>query len=92
MTRCWSSAPRLLWNGSRISRPLMSVPRFLLPVFPLFWALARFGERWRAHDLVATSDEFLGASWAAAAGGGTASVPLWADRLPSPNGSMAPDG
>jgi hypothetical protein len=33
-------------------RPLMSVPRFLLPVFPLFWALARFGERWRAHDLV----------------------------------------
>jgi hypothetical protein len=33
-------------------RPLMSVPRFLLPVFPLFWALARFSERWRAHDLV----------------------------------------
>lgn len=33
-------------------RPLMSVPRFLLVVFPLFWALARFGERWRAHDLV----------------------------------------
>ena len=26
----------------------------------------------RAHDLVATSEEFLGASWAAAAGGGTA--------------------
>jgi hypothetical protein len=35
-------------------RPLMSVPRFLLPVFPLFWALARFSERWRAHDLVVT--------------------------------------
>jgi hypothetical protein len=33
-------------------RPLMSVPRFLLVVFPLFWALARFAERWRAHDLV----------------------------------------
>ena len=28
--------------------------------------------RSRAHDLVATSEEFLGASWAAAAGGGTA--------------------
>ena len=33
-------------------RPLMSMPRFLLPVFPLFWALARFSERYRAHDLV----------------------------------------
>ncbi|MCU1672635.1 MAG: integral rane protein-like protein [Frankiales bacterium] len=33
-------------------RPLMSVPRFLLPVFPLFWAMARFAERWKAHDLV----------------------------------------
>ena len=33
-------------------RPLMSVPRFLVVVFPLFWALARFSDRWRAHDLV----------------------------------------
>lgn len=33
-------------------RPLMSMPRFLLPVFPLFWALARFSERFKAHDLV----------------------------------------
>lgn len=33
-------------------RPLMSTPRFLLVIFPLFWALARFGERWRAHDAV----------------------------------------
>jgi hypothetical protein len=33
-------------------RPLMSDPRFLLPVFPLFWGLARFSERWRAHDLM----------------------------------------
>ncbi|GAB3200527.1 transcription-repair coupling factor [Nocardioides hungaricus] len=32
--------------------------------------------RTRAHDLVATSEEFLGASWAAAAGGGTAPVDL----------------
>ncbi|MBF4764097.1 transcription-repair coupling factor [Nocardioides islandensis] len=34
--------------------------------------------RSRAHDLVATSDEFLGASWAAAAGGGAAPIDLGA--------------
>ncbi len=34
--------------------------------------------RARAHDLVATSEEFLGASWAAAASGGTAPVDLQA--------------
>jgi transcription-repair coupling factor (superfamily II helicase) len=34
--------------------------------------------RRRAHDLVATSEEFLGASWAAAAGGGTAPIDLGA--------------
>ena len=34
--------------------------------------------RSRAHDLVATSEEFLGASWAAAAGGGVAPVDLGA--------------
>ncbi len=34
--------------------------------------------RSRAHDLVATSEEFLEASWAAAAGGGTAPIDLGA--------------
>ncbi len=34
--------------------------------------------RSRAHDLVATSEEFLGASWAAAAGGGQAPIDLGA--------------
>ncbi|NED99675.1 transcription-repair coupling factor [Phytoactinopolyspora halotolerans] len=34
--------------------------------------------RARAHDLVATSQEFLDASWAAAAGGGTAPIDLGA--------------
>ncbi|WP_106536978.1 transcription-repair coupling factor [Haloactinopolyspora alba] len=34
--------------------------------------------RTRAHDLVATSQEFLDASWAAAAGGGTAPIDLGA--------------
>ncbi len=27
-------------------RPLMSIPRFVLPLFPLFWALAEVSERW----------------------------------------------
>ena len=34
--------------------------------------------RSRAHDLVATSEEFLGARWAAAAGGGKAPIDLGA--------------
>jgi len=37
--------------------------------------------RSRAHDLVATSEEFLGASWAAAASGGVAPVDLGAASL-----------
>jgi len=37
--------------------------------------------RTRAHDLVATSEEFLGASWAAAASGGKAPVDLGAASL-----------
>jgi hypothetical protein len=34
-------------------RPLMSLPRLVLPLFPIFWALARLTERRRlAHDLI----------------------------------------
>ena len=33
-------------------RPFLSVPRFLVVVFPLFWALAALSERWRVHDAV----------------------------------------
>jgi hypothetical protein len=33
-------------------RPLMSDPRFLLAIFPLFWALARFGRRPGGHEAV----------------------------------------
>ncbi|MGH2753729.1 MAG: mannosyltransferase family protein, partial [Actinomycetota bacterium] len=33
-------------------RPFMSVPRFVVVIFPLFWAFAAFAERYRAHDLV----------------------------------------
>ena len=37
-------------------RPFMSNPRFLLPVFPIFWAIAAAGDRWKAHQgLVAVS-------------------------------------
>jgi hypothetical protein len=33
-------------------RPFMSVPRFIVTIFPLFWAFAAFADRWRTHDLV----------------------------------------
>ncbi|MGH2730300.1 MAG: mannosyltransferase family protein, partial [Actinomycetota bacterium] len=33
-------------------RPFMSVPRFVVTIFPLFWAFAAFAVRWKAHDLV----------------------------------------
>lgn len=31
-------------------RPLMSMPRFVLPLFPAFWALAELTERWRIPE------------------------------------------
>ena len=33
-------------------RPFTSVPRFIIVIFPLFWALVAFADRFRAHDLV----------------------------------------
>lgn len=33
-------------------RPFMSVPRFLLPIFPVYWALAKWGERRGVHDVI----------------------------------------
>jgi transcription-repair coupling factor (superfamily II helicase) len=50
----------------------------LLPVDTHVVVLDPERARSRAHDLVATSEEFLGASWAAAAGGGTAPIDLGA--------------
>ena len=38
----------LMWPG----RPLLSLPRIYLVIFPVVWALARFAERWRASDAV----------------------------------------
>lgn len=33
-------------------RPFMSMPRFILPIFPLFWGLALIAEKLKIHDLV----------------------------------------
>jgi Gpi18-like mannosyltransferase len=48
-----------LWGGLLIplsfifaDRPLMSMPRFVLPLFPAFWALAELTERWRIPQTV----------------------------------------
>jgi hypothetical protein len=38
----------LMWP----SRPLLSVPRIYVVLFPAWWAMSRFAERWRAHDAV----------------------------------------
>nr|WP_240617385.1 transcription-repair coupling factor [Nocardioides speluncae] len=50
----------------------------LLPEASTILVLDPERARSRAHDLVATSEEFLGASWAAAAGGGQAPIDLGA--------------
>jgi hypothetical protein len=46
-----------LWGGLLIplsfvfaDRPLMSMPRFVLPLFPAFWGLAELTERWRIPE------------------------------------------
>ena len=42
-------------------RPFMSMPRFILPVFPLFWGLAMLSQRFKVHELiVAVSAALLG--------------------------------
>ncbi len=48
---CWASLllPLALpFDG----RPFLSLPRFVVVVFPLFWALTAAADRWRAHDAV----------------------------------------
>lgn len=46
----------LTWPG----RPLLSLPRIYLVVFPVFWAMSRLAERWRMHDaVVAVSAGFM---------------------------------
>jgi len=42
-------------------RPLLSMSRYLVVLFPLFWALAALAERWKVHDaVVAVSAAGLG--------------------------------
>jgi hypothetical protein len=43
-----------LWGGLLLplsfvfeGRPLMSMPRFVLPLFPVFWAISELAERWK---------------------------------------------
>ena len=33
-------------------RPFMSMPRFILPIFPIFWGLALLAERYKIHELI----------------------------------------
>jgi hypothetical protein len=33
-------------------RPFMSMPRFIVVIFPLFWALVSVADNHRAHDLI----------------------------------------
>jgi hypothetical protein len=40
----------MVWASSLMA--LLSVPRFVSVLFPVFWALARFGERYRIHDVI----------------------------------------
>ncbi len=40
-------------------RVLISAPRYFVVVFPLTWAIARFAERFRAHDLVVAASAGL---------------------------------
>lgn len=47
-----------LWGGLLVplsfifpDRPLMSMPRFVLPLFPAFWVLAELTERWRIPQM-----------------------------------------
>ena len=48
---CWGSL-LLPLTVAFDGRPLLSMPRFVVVVFPLFWALAALAERWRVHDAV----------------------------------------
>jgi hypothetical protein len=36
-------------------RPLLSFPRFILPVFPVYWAFARLAERYDVHGVLVAS-------------------------------------
>ncbi|MCU1692585.1 MAG: integral rane protein-like protein [Frankiales bacterium] len=56
------------------SRPLLSLPRIYLVAFPVYWAMARFAERWRAHELVLVTST---AAWAVLATMFVSSYPIF---------------
>jgi hypothetical protein len=41
-------------------RPLMSMPRFVLPLFPAFWAIAELAERWHVPRAVVAAAAAVG--------------------------------
>jgi hypothetical protein len=41
------------------ARPFMSVPRFLLPIFPMYWAMAKWGERRGVHEAILVVSSLL---------------------------------
>jgi Gpi18-like mannosyltransferase len=56
-----------LWGGLLIpltfifpDRPLMSMPRFVLPLFPAFWGLAELSERWHVPRAAVVAVEAAG--------------------------------
>ena len=70
-TRSPTASPSRAWSRSRpVLVDEMELLVDLLPADTHVLVLDPERVRTRAHDLVATSEEFLGASWAAAAGGG----------------------
>ena len=68
-SRAWSRSPRCSSTTWRCSSTCCPTQTHVLVLDPE-------RARSRAHDLVATSEEFLEASWAAAAGGGQAPIDL----------------
>jgi hypothetical protein len=66
-TRLRPSYGVYLWGGLLLpltlvfeGRPLMSMPRFLLPLFPAFWGLALGLERLRVPRVVAVAAGAIG--------------------------------
>ena len=61
----WRKVPLAYWVYAVLSllvpmsfifegRPFMSMPRFILPIFPIFWGLAMIAEKLKIHDLIVT--------------------------------------
>ena len=78
-SRAWSRSRPRCWTASN-SLELRAALHAAAAAVVLLCDPERI--RTRAHDLVRTSEEFLQASWAAAAGGGKAPVDLGRGRVP----------